>query len=92
MFRKAPDAVFGKNQLAIDDDIELPGLTNGQFRRGIESIFNFRRETHGFGFVVSNVTINDFDFHDEPPRLENAAFLDTVQVKRGKIVGAFRFV
>lgn len=79
MFRKPPDALFGKNQLTIDDDIELAWLANGQFRWSIESIFNFSRETHGFGFVVSNVTINDFDFHPEPPRPKNGAFFAAVQ-------------
>lgn len=79
MLGKAPDTVFGKNQLTIDDDIELPGLANGQFRLSVESIFNFRRETHGFGFVVSNVAINDFDFHAEPPSAKNVASVEVVQ-------------
>lgn len=63
MFRKASGALFGENELVIDNDIELPGLANCQFRLRIESIFNFGRETHGARFVVSSVTIFDFDLH-----------------------------
>jgi hypothetical protein len=63
VFRKASGVLFGEHELAIDNDIELPRLANGQFRGRIESIFNFGRETHGARFVVSSVTIFDFDLH-----------------------------
>lgn len=79
MLWKAPDTLFGKNQLTVDDDIELSWLANGQFRLGVESIFNLRRETHGFGFVVSNMAINDFDFHAEPPLAKNVASAELTQ-------------
>lgn len=67
VFGKASGGLFGEYELSIDDDIELTGLTNGQFGRNVESIFDFGRETHGTGFVVSSVTIFDFDLHGEPP-------------------------
>lgn len=31
VFGKATFVLFGENQLAIDDDVELTRLTNGQF-------------------------------------------------------------
>ena len=68
VFGKASCVLFGENEFPIDDDIELTGLTNGQFGRNVESIFDFGRETHGTRFVVSSVTIFDFDLHGWPPR------------------------
>ena len=67
MFGKAPHLLFGKDQLPVDEHIELTGLTNDQFRLNVESIFNFGRETHGTRFVVSNMAILGFDLHVKPP-------------------------
>jgi hypothetical protein len=68
MFWEASDALFGKNEPAIGQDIELTRFTNGQFRFYVKRFFNLGRETHGTGFVVSNVAIDDFDEHGKPPR------------------------
>ena len=68
VFGKASRVLFGEYQLPIDDNIELTGFTNGQFGWNIKSIFDFGRETHGARFVVSSVTIFDFDLHGWPPR------------------------
>jgi hypothetical protein len=67
VFGEASFVLFGENQPAIDDDIELTRLTNGQFRGNVESTFNLGRETHGTRFVVSSVAIFDFDLHGWPP-------------------------
>lgn len=63
VFGEASGFLFGKYHVAIDEHIELTGLTNDQFRLHIECIFNLGRETHGTRFVVSNVAILDFDLH-----------------------------
>lgn len=67
MFGKASHLLFGKDQLPVDEHIELTGLANDQFRLNVEGIFNFGRETHGTRFVVSNMAILDFDLHEKPP-------------------------
>ncbi len=68
VFGKASGVLFGEYEFAVDDDVELTRLTNGQFGWNVESIFDFGRETHGARFVVSSVAIFDFDLHGGPPR------------------------
>lgn len=63
MLRKPPDIMFGENQFAIDHNIELAWFANHQFRLSVKGVFNLGRETHSPGFVVSNMTIDDFDLH-----------------------------
>jgi hypothetical protein len=70
VFGEASFVLFGENQLAVDDHVELTWLANGQFRLRVESFLNLGRETHGTRFVVSNVAIDDFDLHGGPPLQE----------------------
>ena len=84
VFGKASLFVFGEDQFAVDEDIELAWLANGQFRWCVKGILNFGRETHGARFVVSNVAINDFDLHSEPPNTHDGVLLGRVQVGTGK--------
>ena len=96
VFRKASLFVFGEDQFAVDDDIELTGLADGQFRWGVKSILNFGRETHGARFVVSNVAINDFDLHvraSEPPQWRFAGASARVDfLRRGRTRGRLKTV
>ena len=57
---------FGINQFSVDADFEAAAIGRHQrqfFQAGFEFGDEFVGQTDRFGFVVSGLTVNDFDFH-----------------------------
>jgi len=55
--------VFGKNKLAINDNIKHSTATPDQVRLDVQLLSQFGRQTGGPGTVVSLHAVSDRDFH-----------------------------
>lgn len=63
---EAPFFEFGVNQISVERDLELPSR-RGNERHARDLLLklgqDFIRQTDGFGFVISNRAIDEFEFH-----------------------------
>ena len=66
VFRKPARLQLRKNLLAIDVDFKTAAVGRNK-NESLDLIFQFGNEFFGqtdrFGLVVSNLAVNDFDFH-----------------------------
>jgi hypothetical protein len=64
---KASGLVLGKDQLAINLDVEDAPAAGNQLCLNAKGFSQLVRQTGGFGVIVSNCTIGNLDVHSVSP-------------------------
>ena len=63
---KPVEGLLGKQELAVDFYLENSSAGGDEFRINLEFIAEFACQTGGAWFVISNLTVFDGDFHENP--------------------------
>ncbi len=63
VIRESPQSALGKNQIAVDRDLEDPVLALDQLDRGSKLVLQLSRQPGGPRLVISNYAVFDCNFH-----------------------------